>query len=839
MSYLYNSLDLRRPSGKPWFQTSGYMADGISPTLDLDFRNNRYASNGASRALANIIPPARSSTATYVGPDGLIKTAATNELRYAYDPETLAFKGAMFEPQSTNLAINSSDCSAAAWTKIDVTVNSTYGTAPDGTTTSNLITEGSAGTAISYQQCTIASGSTNTWSVFLRYTSGAQWVRVFVYDQTAPSNQIRAWVNIQNRTLGTVSAGAPATGAAARIKLYPNGWMRVSITGVLSTATTVNCSVSSAISDGSTTKLSNSTYQVWGGQFENKSFMTSYIPTAGATVTRAPDTCSAPMAPFVSRAGTATYRDYDGILQTASMEEVRYDYSGPFPSVSAVRVVEPSATNTSWANTYTTIGVNTTKNNVNGPDGVLNSADTFSANAALAPHYVYGSSTASVIGQPYVISQFVKYVSGPVYAQLATSSSIGTAQIYANFDMTTGTLAGAGTDVTGAGVEAYAGGWYRIWMSFVAAGAGVGAGVIIGSVDSPSTARLGVSAGNGTFYIYGSQFEEGGTPSSYIPTTTSAVTRPADIIQGASSNLLRMTHQLTNSVWQKVTCAVTDGQTDPYGTSLASLITDSAGNSYIAQISQTLSANKTVTFSVWVKTDTKSGSIRLRIRDSISFTSVGDIYIAPTTSWVRYSVTGTFDNTYTGNIEVIIDPVDTTAGTYYLFGPQLEIGTAPSPIIVSHLGSSVFSSAGAYNWYNQKAGTMFIDMEYEGGTGSSYPMVFRFDDTTSNSRINTYYNTSGNFIGSDAQIGGGQYGYISAKDSSRIDTSKYVQAYRTNNARAADEGTLLGVDDTSGVVPDVYISRVCDSPSDLTCYVREIRYYPIRLSNTELQRIST
>jgi hypothetical protein len=192
-----------RSGGLKWFNSSALKADGISPTLAMDFQNNRYASNGAARALENIIPYSRSSTATYVGSDGLIKTAATNELRYAYDPETLAFKGAMFEPSTTNIIRYSQDMTNALWlTASDiVSVTGNYDVAPDGTTTSNLITEGSAGTANFRQLGTIVAGSTNTWSIWFKYEN-QQWIRFFIYDNASTGDQIRVWVDLINKTTG-------------------------------------------------------------------------------------------------------------------------------------------------------------------------------------------------------------------------------------------------------------------------------------------------------------------------------------------------------------------------------------------------------------------------------------------------------------------------------------------------------------------------------------------------------------------------------------------------------------------------------------------------------------
>lgn len=295
---------------------------------------------------------------------------------------------------------------------------------------------------------------------------------------------------------------------------------------------------------------------------------------------------------------------------------------------------------------------------------------------------------------------------------------------------------------------------------------------------------------------------------------------------------------MTNAAWFKNGCSATDAQTDPYGTTLACLITDSAAvDSYALQTYTTTShANQTFTFSVWLKTGTKTGNINLQIKDSVS--TLVTQAVTPTATWTKYSVTGTFGASPAANVIVVINPVDTTAGDYYVYGAQLEFGSVATPTIITTSANA--PNAGSYNFFSQKSGTMLIDFEYESGSGTSYPMMMRFDDTTSNNRINIYYNMAGIVVGSDAQASGSsQYGYAAAKSATFIDTARSVLAWRTDSARAAEEGTLLGSDDTSGTVPNTTRLLVADGPGIVTAYIKEALYYPHRVSNTELQRIST
>ena len=336
------------------------------------------------------------------------------------------------------------------------------------------------------------------------------------------------------------------------------------------------------------------------------------------------------------------------------------------------------------------------------------------------------------------------------------------------------------------------------------------------------------------------QHEQGTGMTSYIPTAASPVTRAADVVPNASSNLLVRTSSMSNAAWTKTGCSATDVQTDPYGTSLACLITDSAAvDSYVLQTYATTShANQTFTFSAWLKSGTKPGNIQLVIKDGASAT-IATFGATPTATWTKFSVTGTFGASPASDVLAMINPTDnTTAGDYYVYGAQLEIGSSATPTIITTATNA--PNAGSYNFFSQKSGTMLIDFEYESGSGTSYPMMMRFDDTTSNNRINIYYNMAGIVVGADGQVAASvQYGYSSAKSATFIDTAKTALAWRTNSARSADEGTLLGADDTLGTVPNTAQMLIGDAPGGCTLYIKEARYYPHRVSNTELQRIST
>ena len=255
-----------------WGGSSG-LIDGFggpTPALSLNF---------LSGALDSRITFTRSTTATFVGSNGLIQTAAINAPRFDFNPITLAPLGLLIEEQRTNLLLQSEDFSTT-WLPVGATVTTNTTVAPDGTTTGDTI---AAATTASYvrQAVTFTGNGSKSYSVFVK--AGTATVSRLVLRDTTPTAANRGGVNL-TWTAGVPSGVATDGGTLEGIDAYPNGWYRVRAvaTGVVAAnANEFRFSPDTAVGTGTTI--------FWGAQTENGAFATSYIPTVASQVTRTAD----------------------------------------------------------------------------------------------------------------------------------------------------------------------------------------------------------------------------------------------------------------------------------------------------------------------------------------------------------------------------------------------------------------------------------------------------------------------------------------------------------------------------------------------------------------------
>ncbi len=266
----------------------------------------------------------------------------------------------------------------------------------------------------------------------------------------------------------------------------------------------------------------------------------------------------------VTRATTATRFNSAGNIESVASGVPRLDYftSGGTAGCPAL-LVEPSAQNLAWHSQTWASGTNWTLDRVTTTTGTTGTLDPFGTNLAnaISPTAVTGTHLVStnpspnqinyVSGTIYAQSAFFKQGTGDAgrYVQLTFAGNRFTQLGYANFDLQLGALAvvsGTSADTNrAASIENYGNGWYRCRLTSTCNASGTGIGftsfLITASGDARGTGFTGVTGD--VLYGFGAQLETGSIATSYIPTTTAAVTRNADVISvsGAVSGCIGQT----------------------------------------------------------------------------------------------------------------------------------------------------------------------------------------------------------------------------------------------------------------------------------------------------------
>jgi hypothetical protein len=244
----------------------------------------------------------------------------------------------------------------------------------------------------------------------------------------------------------------------------------------------------------------------------------------------------------VARAGVATFVGANSLIQTATADTQRVDYSTGVAGL----LVEESRTNivlssgdltastegntiAAWAGTSVTTA---TANAGVSPDGT-NNATKVAATATTAAHSRLQTFNFTS-GVTYTVSVFAKAAEWTTL-QINFGAAAFSGLEYGNYVLTTGaSTAGNGASIAMTNVGS---GWYRCSITVTATATAL-AGVNLNVYNSVNPGRASSILGDGTsgILMYGAQLEAGAFPTSYIPTAASQVTRTADVATMTGTN---------------------------------------------------------------------------------------------------------------------------------------------------------------------------------------------------------------------------------------------------------------------------------------------------------------
>ena len=260
-----------------------FQQNGVHDGISLDFCANRFyvkAPGTPARidSFTNLFTFTRASTATFLGSDGLIQTAASGAPRIEYDASGNCL-GLLIEGARTNRALWSNDMTNAAWVATTMTTAQTA-TGPDGVANSATTLTATAGNATSLQ----------------------------AFVEAAVDSDYCAWIK---RRTGTGNIDMTEDAGAT--------WVTRSVTSTWTKFCTAHQSFLNP-SIGIRIVTNADAVDVWGNQFEAGAFGSSTIPTTTVAVARAADAAKrTPGAEFSATAGTtvATHNLAAGSFATA------------------------------------------------------------------------------------------------------------------------------------------------------------------------------------------------------------------------------------------------------------------------------------------------------------------------------------------------------------------------------------------------------------------------------------------------------------------------------------------------------------------------------------------
>ena len=350
-----------------------------------------------------------------------------------------------------------------------------------------------------------------------------------------------------------------------------------------------------------------------------------------------------------ARASSGTYTNSAGVLQTAATDVPRFDHN-PTTGESLGLLVEEQRTNlllqsedfsTTWSGAQLTV----TTNAIAAPNAAT-TADALFETTATTEHRTRQFLTGLTANTNYTVSVFAKDLGGRnISIRILDTDNVANGYL-ATFSPSTGTVVVAATSI-GSGVAAsasvvpYANGWYR----FILTG-NAGATCTKYILDFFSASGTATSfAGDITkgLYLWGAQLEAGAFPTSYIPTTTAAVTRAADVASITGSNFsswyrqdegtVFVQTQLTSVVkpiFSRNALDISDGTTNERSRITASLATSELFDNLTMRSSATTQASFSTAGSA---VNTAPRSIALAIKaDNFAAAATGSISVVSDTS---------------------------------------------------------------------------------------------------------------------------------------------------------------------------------------------------------------
>jgi hypothetical protein len=554
-----------------------------------------------------------------------------------------------------------------------------------------------------------------------------------------------------------------------------------------------------------------------------------------------------------TRTTSGTFVGSNGLVQTTPASVNLLTYTQQFDNAAWVKNALSASANTSTA-----------------PDST-GTADTLTDTATTANHYASQNITTTA-ATTYTMSAYVKNSNrGFVILNIADLSG-ATNYAAASFNLSTGavvtTLAnGTGYSVVSTSVTSAGNGWYRCTMTaVVGTTTAKTASVALSTAGTIGAYGLDSYLGDGSsLFVWGAQLEAASAATTY--TRNNGGVYPArfdcDPVTLQPKGIL-IEEQRTNLFTQsEFANGVTDAPTRAgllTATTFSGLI-GTTGLAFGYDGSTSTYAYKsgavdgtTYTVSAYVRMDDGNapvfGSATGAAASNTFALVVGGNIATPTSYTVMnmggglYRVSGTAAAGAAVSNSGVIKYGTNNNRTFKVSGYQLEAGefaTSYIPTVASQVTRTADQCAivapNFAPWYNQSEGTFVFEGTSLATTGFSWPVVAS-DNTTANRFA--FYKSGTSLAGFMSSSGATQMEITSAPAVANV-VYKIAMAAEANSGNFSFNGDI-GSADTSITMPTVNRLSLGASASGsaeyLNGHIRSVRYYPVRLSDAQLQALT-
>jgi hypothetical protein len=573
-----------------------------------------------------------------------------------------------------------------------------------------------------------------------------------------------------------------------------------------------------------------------------------------------------------TRASTATFYDND---TSAKAEENLVLYSQQFD-------------NANWEKNASSV----TTNSTTAPDGTT-TAETIIENSASGVHVAFQYSFISVV-TVYTLSVFMKADTRNFgMVRVGGGNFPGNIGPAIKVDLTNGTVTTIAGTIISSSATSVGNGWYRCTMSFTS-GSTTDHTPQFGPHDNGSSTTY-TGNGTGSVFAWGAQLEQRSSVTAYTPTTTAAITNYIPVLLTAASGIPRFDHnpisreslglfieeqrvnlalysdQFDNASWTKANTSITSNTVvAPDGTLTGDKLIAASGSSVkYVDTSITTVASTTYSWSIYLKAGEYNSAVVYFIAPSTPFENCrvdinlttgtltngaaasGATYVGATSTsvgngWWRVTLTGSIGAKTTMIARVYPNVISAFTGDgfsgIYIWGAQLEVGafaTSYIPTVASQVTRSadtaLMTGTNFSSWYSQDEGTLYAESSTI--------------DTANFPTAASIYLDNNNFISLDTRAatvraliftnGTG----ILVRTSTKLSSNKIAICYRNGSSNVSFNGIAASTDITGNTPKNISVLYIGSFSGSATNYqngtIKKIAYYPNRVTNTELQGLTS